>query len=211
MTSTHNNSESPDHYLNFQSTLFAGGPDHDLHPGWFIGSGIVLLILGAGAFAYPIGLTLASSIVLGLIMSAGGFVELLQGFVYSGFSKGAHLRSIRWESIIMGVCLLVSGLLIMAQPVAGAVLVTAFLGTLFIFAGIGRLFWVIRHHNVLGRWGIALSAAVTFILGVVIFATLPSTSLVLIGTLIAIELFILGVAALFFGLSLRKWQHENAA
>lgn len=81
-----------------------------VNPAWFIGSGAVLIILGLLALSYPVGLTLASTVLLGIFLIIGGVAQLVMGFAHSAANYlGRHTP--RWETILTGACLLIGGLL----------------------------------------------------------------------------------------------------
>ncbi|QCE34879.1 HdeD family acid-resistance protein [Acetobacteraceae bacterium] len=173
-----------------------------VNPAWFIGCGIALLILGLLALGAPVFLTLASTVLLGVCLIIGGVVQLVMGFAHSA-SYYLRYHAHRWESILTGTCLLIGGLLMCVQPVAGAIFVTAFLGALFIFSGIGQIFVAIHSRHAPGYAWVLFGGVITAFLGVVLFLNLNGASLQFLGFLIAMELLMLGFVALSYGLCLR--------
>ncbi|QCE33147.1 hypothetical protein FAI41_05790 [Acetobacteraceae bacterium] len=180
-----------------------------VNPNWFIGSGAVLCLLGLLALSSPVGLTLASTVFLGIFLILAGVAQLTVGFVHTA---AYHLKPHhpRWESILTGACLLIGGLLMCVQPVDGAIFVTACLGALFIFSGIGQVFVAIHTRHAPGHLWVLVGGIVTTLLGVVLFLNLNGASLQFLGLLIALELLMLGFVALSYGLSLKSLRKQHA-
>lgn len=177
--------------------------DHvGLKPGWFIGMGIVLIILGIIACIDAFSVTLASTMVLGILLMAGGIVQMIQGFIH--FRSAGH-----WANLLIGVFVVLAGLILCAEPIAGSQVLTGILAGFLILGGFSRLFWAIGvRHSSPNWWVAALSGAITLLVGVMLYWYLPWAGLFFLGTLIAIELLAAGISALMFGLGLRRIQKE---
>lgn len=186
-------------FRNLPSGFPGGGPMPSLRPETFIAIGVVLVVLGVLAWIDAVMATLASVVVLGVLLVVAGIAQLAQVF--------AHRRVAvqnQWLAALGGLLYILGGLLMIEEPATGSVFLTAFLAGCLIFAGIARAVWISGHRTVGNWWSILLSAIITLLVGILIWATLPWSGLFLIGTLIAIELIIAGVSAVMFGLALRK-------
>ncbi len=168
-------------------------------PGWFIALGIILILLGLLAWLDVVAATIASTLIIGVLLIVAGGVQLAHAFAHREIATAG-----RWFSALIGLLYILGGIAIIAEPIAGSLLLTAFLAACLIVAGITRLIWAGSHRRLRGWWGLLLSGAVTLLVGVLIYLSLPWSGLWALGTLVAIELVIGGVSALSFGLALRR-------
>ncbi|KXV22545.1 HdeD family acid-resistance protein [Gluconobacter japonicus] len=170
-----------------------------LKPGWFIGVGAVLVVLGLLAAFDAVATTLASMVLLGVLLIIGGVAQVVQSFAH----RGLPLPN-QWLSGLVGGLYILGGLLLIEEPATGSVFITAILAGCLIFAGISRAFWAAGHRTA-GGWSLlAVSGIFTLLIGILLYMTLPWSGLWLIGTLIAIELLMAGISAILFGVSLRN-------
>lgn len=165
--------------------------------GWFLVLGILLILLGIFAWIEVVAVTLAGVILLGAAMFVGGIFQIIHAFMVRAWS-GFFLH------ILMGVLYVIGGLLIMAEPLQGAVVVTVFLAVCLAVAGIMRVVMAIQHRELNGWWLMLFSGVITFLIGLLLYATLPWSGLWVLGTLIAVELVIQGITWVQFGLMLRR-------
>lgn len=163
---------------------------------WFVALGVVLIGLGVLSWLDVATVTLASTIVIGALLLVGGVFQILHAFMnprWRGFIFG----------LLAGVLYVIGGLLIISEPVQGAILLTVLLIAAIIVGGIVRIVLALRHREV-RAWGIVLlSGVVSFVVGGLLYANMPWPGLWLLGTLIAIELVIQGAGWLYFGIALR--------
>ncbi|WP_438381120.1 HdeD family acid-resistance protein [Asaia sp. BMEF1] len=180
---------------------FSGLPpiNPQLKPNWFIGMGVVLLVLGGIAFVDTVVTTLASIMVIGFLLIFSGVAYLAQSFAHRAV-EGSRF----WITALMGFLYVLGGILLIQEPATGSMFITAFLAGCLMASGIMRGLWAAGHRYVANWWTLLLSAVVALLTGVLIFVTLPWSGLWLIGTFIAIELIFGGISALAFGLSLKK-------
>ncbi len=187
--------------IDFSSALTRPAP----RAGWFVALGIVLVLLGVLAWADAVATTLASTVLIGLLMILAGIAQLAHAFAHrGGGDRSAPLRAGVWLPALIGLLYVLGGVAIIREPVTGSVLLTALLAGCLIFAGLARAVWAVGHRQLGGWWGLLLSGLVALLVGVLIYGSLPWSGLWLLGTVVAIELVVGGVAALTFGLSLRR-------
>jgi uncharacterized membrane protein HdeD (DUF308 family) len=163
---------------------------------WFVALGIVLIVLGAAAWLDVVSVTLATTIVVGAILLVGGVFQIIHAFMtreWRGFILG----------LLSGLLYAAGGLVIMREPVHGAVVLTLVLAALIIASGIVRVVLAFRNRG-LRAWGVVLvSGIVSVVVGCLLYANLPWSGLWVLGTLIAIELLVQGAGWLYFGFALR--------
>lgn len=169
---------------------------------WFMALGILSIILGILCLLDTVIVTIASVIVLGIILLIAGFAQIIHA---------CYLKS--WGSFLLsalcGVIYLIGGILLMKEPITGSLVVTIFLALCFCFGGILRIM-IAMDHKAMKGWGMLLvSGILGLILGIILFIS-PINGLWLIGFMIAIDLIFLGIAWMQFGYSLKSMlQHPT--
>ena len=165
--------------------------------GWFLGLGILQIIVGVLCWIDVVAASLAATLVIGALLLLGGVFQVIQAFTVRGWS-GFLLH------VFMGIFYVVGGLLLMDEPVRGSLIITIVISVLLIVSGIARLVMGATHRHMQGLWLVVVSGLVSFVIGVMLYASLPWSSLWVLGTLIAIELVFHGFAWVQFGLALKK-------
>jgi uncharacterized membrane protein HdeD (DUF308 family) len=164
--------------------------------GWFVALGVILLVLGFFAFIDTVAVTLVSVVFIGAVLVVGG-----------GFQVAHAFANRDWASFLMGlVCgalYVIGGFLIMAEPLQGSLAITLFLAAALIVGGVLRIVVASAHREVRGWWLLLLGGLIGIAVALAILFSLPWSSLWLLGTLIAIELVVQGVAWLRVGFALR--------
>jgi len=167
--------------------------------GWFVALGVVMILLGVFAWFDVVAVTLAGTIFIGAALLVGGVLQAVHAFMDRSWG-GFVLQ------VVAGVLYAIAGLLIMAEPVRGAVVVTIMLAVVMIVAGIARIVMALRHWHMGGSGLLLLGGLISAIVGIALYFTLPWSGLWVLGTLIAIELIFHGAAWFEFGLALRRVQ-----
>lgn len=165
--------------------------------GWFVGLGVVLLMLGVLALAYVFAATLASVIFIGALMAIAGAGQL----VHAWRIKQIH-GFIFWS--VSGLFYLAAGLFAMFYPVQGASLLTLLFGAMLIAVGALRT-WLWFNNRGQRGWGwLGISGVLTLLVGILIAANWPGNSVWVLGLLLALDLLFQGWSALLLGLVLRQ-------
>jgi uncharacterized membrane protein HdeD (DUF308 family) len=155
----------------------------------------LLLALGVVAWIDAMAVTVASAVVIGVILVAGGVLQIVHSLVV-GQWRGTAL------SLCAGILYALGGVLAMSEPPHGAALLTLLLGATIVTGGILRVAAVLRHERIQAR-ALLLGGLASVVIGALIYLSLPWPGLWLLGTLIAIELFIQGGGWFYVGLLLR--------
>ena len=166
-------------------------------PGALIGLGILFVVLGMIGIA---GQTLFSFVTINML---GAFL------IFGGVLQFAHaIKSQGWQSvsiqILLALMYIAAGLFTWAFPIPALEVITLWLAAIFFITGFLRLISAFQHRH-FGEWfWLALSAAISILMGVLIMNGYPATSLWVPGLLIAIELLLQGWSLLFIGLAARN-------
>lgn len=165
--------------------------------GWFVGLGIVLLVLGGLALAYVFVATIASVIFIGSLMAVAGGGQL----VHAWRIKEIH-GFLFWS--ISGLLYLGAGLFAVLYPVQGATLLTLLFGAMLIAVGFLRTWLWFTNRGQRGWGWLGVSGLLTLLVGILVAANWPGNSVWLLGLLLAFDLLFQGWSALLLGLVLRK-------
>jgi uncharacterized membrane protein HdeD (DUF308 family) len=165
--------------------------------GWFMGLGIVLLLAGAAALAFPLLSSLAVEIFAGWIFLIGGAVIVLHAFSakqWQGFLMG----------LLVGLLYLAAGGWLLAFPLKGIVTLTFLLSALFLAEGVLEVIMALKVRPHEGWVWLLLSGLVAVAVGVLIAAQLPSSAAWAIGLLTGINMISTGASFVVLALAGRR-------
>lgn len=165
--------------------------------GWFLALGIVLLLAGAAAIAFPLVSTIAAKVALGWIFMVGGAVLAIHAFSIKAW--GGFL----W-SLAVGVLYLVAGGWLAFFPLTGIVTLTILLAALFLAEGVLEVVLAVRVRPHEGWGWLLLSGLVAAAVGVLIAYELPSSATWAIGLLAGINLLSTGASFVVLALAGRR-------
>ena len=171
--------------------------------GWFLALGIVLILAGLAAIAFPLLGTIAVKIMLGWLFLIGGVVMIVHAFQSPGW--GGFL----WE-VLVGLLYVVAGAYLAFFPLTGLLTLAILLAMLFIAEGVFEVIQAFRVRPHEG-WGfLLLSGIAALAVGVLITLSLPSSAEWALGLLAGINLLFSGWSYVFLALAGRR-AHEAAA
>jgi uncharacterized membrane protein HdeD (DUF308 family) len=161
--------------------------------------GIILVLLGMLAIFVPLFATITVTIILGWIFLASGIMGLITTF-------RARQAPGFWWSLVSAVIAIAVGLILLAEPIAGAVSLTLVLIVFFVVEGVATIMYALEHRRELsGRWEwMLVSGIIDLILAGIIFAGLPGTAAWALGLLVGINMVFGGVALVAIALHARS-------
>lgn len=165
--------------------------------GWIVALGLVYLIAGFVALGSMVMATVASVIVVGAMMIVAGITEIIGAFQMKSWGK-----FLVWA--LLGMLYVIAGFLTFDNPVFAAVLLTLFLGASLLASGAVRLFLAFSMKRESPWVWVALSGAITLLLGLLIVARWPVNSVYILGLFLGIDLIMAGAGWVSLGLSLRQ-------
>jgi uncharacterized membrane protein HdeD (DUF308 family) len=135
--------------------------------------------------------------VLGIFLFAGGVLQGIHAFQSTGWkSVGVQL--------IFAVLYIAAAIYLWAFPIPALEAITLWLAVIFFVTGFLRLVSAFQHRQ-FAEWSwMALSGAISILMGVLIMNSFPASSLWLPGLLIAIELLLQGWSLLFLGFAAKS-------
>jgi len=176
-------------------------PASDRHKAapWFIGEGVVLILLAGLAVVLPIAAGIAGALVFGWVLILSG----VMGFV-SMFGSRRHARGL-WLALSALVAL-VAGVLILWRPILGAAALAIFIAVYLLIDAVALIGMGLdqRRRRAKGWIWLIVSGAVDVLLAGLIVAMRPVGDTVLLGYIIAFDLLIAGIALITLGVAARK-------
>jgi uncharacterized membrane protein HdeD (DUF308 family) len=160
----------------------------------FVLLGCVLVVLGAVALASPWVATLATAVVLGWLLIAGGVTEAVGAFWSRGWSGFI-------VPVLSGLLSILVGLLFVLAPADAALAVTLSLSCLLLLAGVAKMAAVLNCRFAAWGWSL-LNGATDAILGMLILLWWPMSGFWLIGVFVGISLLFRGFNWIALGVAL---------
>jgi uncharacterized membrane protein HdeD (DUF308 family) len=164
--------------------------------GWSILMGVVTAALGVFLILYPLATATITTVLLGWALI---FVSIAQ-FIFALHSQTVGKFFLKVLSgLLYGIC----GIALAFLPFQGVAALTAILGTLLIQAGL--LTAIALQLRPAEGWAFFLAdAAASLVLGLLIFARWPSSSVWAIGTLIGTAVLMSGISKIVIASKIRR-------
>jgi uncharacterized membrane protein HdeD (DUF308 family) len=165
--------------------------------GWIVALGVVYLIAGFIALGSVAMATVASVYFVGIMMILAGVVEIVNAFQVKSWGK-----FILW--LLLGILYVVAGFAAFQNPLLAAAVLTLVLGFALIVSGIMRIILAFGMKEGMPWMWIVLSGVITVLLGGIILAHWPVSSVYVLGLFLGIDLIFAGVGWIALGLGLRR-------
>jgi len=165
--------------------------------GWLIFFGILSILIGFFAIAWPLAMTVAIEQVIGIVLVVSGVFAI--GAVAFGEEKNHRVAT-----VVLALIRLAAGLALLAFIKPGVLAITMVLGAFFFAEGAVCVLssFALRRNP---AWILILfNGLVAFLLGGMIFAHFPSSAAWAVGLLYGINSVFYGVSLLGFGLAHRN-------
>jgi len=162
-----------------------------------IALGVVYIVAGIVALGSVVLATVATVFVVGLMMVIAGIAEVINAFQVKTWGKFLF-----W--LLLGALYILAGFFAFANPLLAAAMLTLLLGISLAASGVMRVVLAFGMKQAMPWIWVLLSGAVTFLLGVVILAHWPVSSLYILGLFLGIDLVLAGASWVGIGLGLRR-------
>jgi uncharacterized membrane protein HdeD (DUF308 family) len=163
--------------------------------GWILAYGVLSLLLGVLALAWPFSATIAATLVIGWFFTAAGVVSIVAGVTGRGHEGRAY-------AILFGVVSVAVGLLMAFDPVSGAVSLTLVVAVWLAVRGVLELVLGARYRR--HRWMMIALGIINILLAAYVLVMLPWAALALPGFILGISFLFGGVTAVMSALSHKK-------
>ena len=171
--------------------------------GWFLGLGIVLIVLGMIAIGSAFLMTIASVFLFGWILIIGGVLEVVHAFWHK-----------RWGGFLLdlltGILYVVVGWMMVNNPQESALLLTLIIAMFLVFEGVFRIVTAITVRY--PHWGSVLfNGVISLLLGILIWRRWPVSGLWAIGLFVGIEMLLNGWSLVRLSMTGRNLPEEVSA
>jgi uncharacterized membrane protein HdeD (DUF308 family) len=190
----------------FEAELLARWRD-DVARHWklLLGMGLLCDVVGLWAILVPAVASISVAILVGWVLAVGGIVQL--GHL---FRAGSARRE--WWRVLVAALTILAGIWILIFPLSGTITLTVVLvAWLWMVGGLRLLAWWRMRDREENTWLTLVSGIVSIVLGVLIWADLPSSATWAIGLLVGIELVFTGSALIATAIAGRNLARESTS
>jgi uncharacterized membrane protein HdeD (DUF308 family) len=171
--------------------------------GWSMLWGILMFVCGVLAISLPLASSIGIVIVLAWLILFAGISHLI--FAFHSHSIGAFL----WQ-VLLAVVYGIAGIYMLMHPLLGVLSLTLILAVFLLVEGIVEIALYFRIRRVRHAGWVLFDGIVTLILGILIWAQWPSSSVWVIGTLVGISLIFSGISRFMLSLGVRDISPASA-
>jgi uncharacterized membrane protein HdeD (DUF308 family) len=165
---------------------------------WMEVLGLLLIALGVIAVSSAVLASLATTLLIGGLLLVAGAAQIGVAVAFWRRRRGGFALG-----IVLGVLCLGAGTLCLIRPASSLAAITFILGGYFI--GSGAVRFLINQQERFPGWGWGVVSAVSeLLLGVLMIAFWPTSSLFVLGTILGVQLIFSGVATFNVGLAVRR-------
>lgn len=164
--------------------------------GWIVALGVIYVVAGFVALGSLVLATVVSVAIVGAMMLMAGVVEVVSAFQMKSWSRFAL-----W--MVLGALYAFAGLFTLMNPLLAAGALTLILGAALVASGIVRVFLGFQMQGDAPWFWTVISGVITTLLGVVILAHWPVSSLYILGMFLGIDLLFAGFSWISIGFALR--------
>ena len=160
-------------------------------------AGVSLIVIGAVAIVFPAASTLAVQFFIGWLFMLAGILLLLGALALHGTGPF-------FGSLLVSLLTFAVGAFLVFNPAGGAVIVTLLIAALFMVNGAFELYFASALRPDGGRGWMVASAIVAIVVGILIAAGLPGTSVFVLGLLVGLNFLTTGLAFVLIARHLEK-------
>ena len=159
--------------------------------------GVLLILFGMLAVGSPFLAAVAVNVVIAWLIVLAGVVHLTLAFSAHGAG------SVIWK-LLVGVAYLAFGVYLIMHPVLAVASLTLVLASLFLIEGILDIVLFFKMRPMHGSSWVLIDGIITLLLGLMIYAQWPTSSVWAIGTLVGISMIFSGISRVMLSLAVRK-------
>jgi uncharacterized membrane protein HdeD (DUF308 family) len=170
--------------------------------GWLCAFGVLTLVAGLIAVAWPGRTVVVLAIVFGVQLLVGGIFWFVSALSSRGPGTAGH--------IVLAVLAVISGVVCLRSPVGVALLLPLVLGLYWIINGIVEMFQAFSRGEEVPARGWAIAAGVLSVLAGIAVLVYPGTGLIVLGWVLGFWLIVYGAITVSRSLSLRASPNRPA-
>src|SRR6202041_1555510 len=165
--------------------------------GWSIFVSMVMIVAGILAIAMPLEAGLAVNIFVAWMLIFAAVAH----FIFAWFTRRTGSVLLK---VLLGILYLSVAIYLLDHPARGLATLTLALAFYLLIEGVAEIILYFQHRAANGASWFLLNGIITLILGGMIWATWPSSTEWVIGTLVGISIFFSGVSRLMISLAARR-------
>jgi uncharacterized membrane protein HdeD (DUF308 family) len=169
---------------------------------WLLVTGGLLIVVGLVAISSSFIATLATVVMVGILLLVGGAVEVVDAFLsrqWRGF----------WMHLLGGILYVVLGFFMIQRPLAAAAVFTLMIAAAFFVGGLFRIIFALTERFCGWEW-VLLNGIITFFLGILIWREWPEAAFWVIGLFVGIDMLFDGWSLVITALTVRSATADRA-
>ena len=178
---------------------FAETPELQKNWGWMVAFGVLLSLAGFVAIGSVLLATISTVFVVGIAMIVSGVSEIIHGFAERSWKKFFF-----W--ILIGILYVIAGYCVFQNPLLAAGFLTLLLGAGLVASGFVRSILAFQLPVSSPRVLVFFSGILSLVVGAIILAQWPGSSVWVIGTLLGVDLLFAGLSWIGVGFGLKRAQ-----
>jgi len=165
--------------------------------GWGIVLGILTAVLGLLLIGFPLFTATVTTMVIGWILIVTGIFEVVQAL-------RANNVGTFFARLLLGLVYGFGGVMLLLYPLTGVAMLTMLLGVVLLFEAGATTVLAFQVKPVSGWGWLLVDAIITAILGFLILAHWPASSIWAIGTLVGVAILMRGITRIGLSTRLRR-------
>jgi uncharacterized membrane protein HdeD (DUF308 family) len=165
--------------------------------GWSIFVSVIMIVAGLLAIALP----LEAGIAVNLFVAWMLIFAAVAHFVFAWYTRRTGSVLLK---VLLGVLYLAVAIYLLDHPARGLATLTLALAFYLLIEGVAEIILYFQHRAAHGASWFLLNGIITLVLGGMIWATWPSSTEWVLGTLVGISIFFSGVSRLMISLAARR-------
>ena len=157
-------------------------------------TGIGMSLIGAAAIAFPVFSSVTANFMVGWLFIFSGAMAVIHSFTIKGTGPF-------FGAILVGLITLVAGIVLLANPAAGLLVLTLTIALVFVFEGAYEIAATVELYPRNGWGWMLISAVISIAAGLLIVSKLPGSSLFFLGLLIGINFLSTGISMIMLSRS----------
>ena len=165
--------------------------------GWGVFLGILIAGLGVLLIAYPLATATITTFLFGCILVAVGVIDIVSAI-------SSHTSGRLFLRVLLGIVLGLAGVMLISRPLAGVAVLTLWLGVMLVGEAIVSAVLAFHIRPAAGWGWVLFDAGVSLVLGGLILAHWPVSSIWAIGTLVGAAILMRGITRIALSAGLRR-------
>ncbi len=168
------------------------------HWGWFLAFGIITLVTGIAALAWPGRTLVVVAVLFGVQLIVTGIFRFAGAFASDDLTGGTRVLL-----ALLGVLSLIIGLYAVRHLLITLLALALLLGIFWVASGAVELFTALSHREMRGRGWTAAMGVLSVISGIVVLAY-PGISLLVLAVVLSIWLLVFGAMQIVLAFRIRS-------